>query len=141
MRSTKGDMMSTVTLRKVLRLDALASATSVVFTILGAGLLGEWLGVDTWVPLAVGFVLVPWVALLVHAGRQSPLRAGQVAVIAAGNLGWAAAAIVIIVGYPESLTTAGKWIVAVFSLGVLDLGLAQTLGWRTLAMGAKALED
>ena len=130
---TKGDIMSRLTLRKVLRWDAVASGASVVLTVAGAGWLGDRLGVATWVPLAVGVGLVPWVAFLVHVGRQAQLHRGSVAVIAAGNLIWVVAAAVLIFGYPESLTITGKWIVGLFSLVVLDFGLAQLAGVRNLA--------
>lgn len=120
-------------LRKVLQVDAWGSAASVVFTIAGAGLLGGWLGVSPRLPIGVGLALVPWAALLIHTTRQRPLPRRWVGFIAGGNLAWAVAAGVIIFGYPEALTVAGRWIVGVFSLLVAALGLAQARGLTQLS--------
>ena len=125
--------MGEQTLRKILWADAYASGASVLFTIAGAALLGDWLDISAWIPGAVCLVLIPWVGFLVMTVRRPELRPAEVATVVAGNIGWAAAAAVIIVGFPDSLSTGGKWIVGIFSLGVLDFGVAQWLGLRRLA--------
>lgn len=119
-------------LRRVLWADTVGSAASVVLTIAGAALIGRWLDVPTWVPLIVGLVLVPWVALLYMTVGQHPIRRAQVTVIVVGNLGWVLAAAVVIWGFPSALSAAGKWILGVFSLGVLALGVAELVGLRNL---------
>ena len=124
--------MNEQNLRRVLWTDAIGSATSVVFTITGAGLIGRWLDVSPWIPVTVGVVLIPWVVLLVRIVKHAPLRPAEVGVIAAGNLAWAVGAAVLIFGYPDALSTGGKWIVGLFSLAVLDLGLLQLIGFKTL---------
>ncbi len=118
------------TLRNVLRIDLIGSAVSVVVVFAGAGLLADWLDVSPWVLVILGLVLVPWVYHLYRTERRQQLRTGEVAVIVVGNIGWAVAAAVLIFGFPDALSTAGKWIVGVFSLAVLDLGVAQWLGLR-----------
>ena len=124
--------MSEKTLRKVLSADVVGSGVSVVFSIAAAGLIADWLGVSVWIPLAVGIALIPWVWFLYTTARHDPLRPAEVAVIVAGNVGWAVAAAILIFGFPEALTTAGKWIVGIFSLAVLDFGITQWIGLRSL---------
>lgn len=119
-------------LRKVLWVDVFGSGVSVVLALIGPGLIAEWLDVSGWIPFAVGVVLIPWVALLARAVRRERLRAGEVAYIVAGNIGWAIAAAILVFGFPDALSTTGKWIVGLFSLGVLDLGVAEWLGLRAL---------
>ena len=129
--------MNEKTLRSVLRIDLIGSALSALVAIAGARLLGGWLGVSPWVLVTLGIVLIPWVYLLYRTERRSRLRTGELAVIVVGNVGWAVAAAILIFGYPDALTTAGKWLVGVFSLAVLDLGVAEWLGIRRLAPEGK----
>lgn len=120
-------------LRKVLWADVLGSGASVIFTIVGASLIAGWLDVSAWIPLAVGLVLIPWVWFLVRTVRRDRLRAGEVAVIVAGNIGWAVLAAMLIFGFPNALSPAGRWIVGLFSLAVLDYGVLQLVGLRRIA--------
>lgn len=130
--------MNNETLRKVLWFDAYASAASVAVTIAGASLLAGWLEVSVWAPLTVGVVLIPWVYLLAQTARRDPLRRAEVWTIVAGNVSWAVGAVVLIAGFPDALSTSGKWIVGIFSLAVLDLGIAEWLGLRS---GREAVSD
>lgn len=125
--------MNEQTLRKVLWADTIGSGVSVIFTIVGAALLADWLGISVWIPVVFGAVLIPWVLFLLRTVRREEMRPAEVAVIVVGNIAWALAAAVLIWGFPSSLTTAGKWIVGLFSLAVLDLGIAEALGMRRLA--------
>ncbi|MEA2002160.1 MAG: hypothetical protein U9N84_09810 [Actinomycetota bacterium] len=124
--------MSEQTLRKVLWVDVIGSSATIAFTIFGAALLGGWLGVSAWAPLAVGLVLIPWVALLLRTVRRDQLRAVDVAAIVAGNLLWVGTTAVLLLGFPDALSTAGKWIVGIFAIAVLDLSLAEWMGLRGL---------
>ena len=104
-------------------------------TFLQAGLIGliaHWLDVPTWIPLAVGIALIPWVWFLLQTVRREPLRRGDLVFIVAGNVGWAVAAAIVILGFPDALSTAGRWIVGIFSLAVLDFGLTEWMGLRSL---------
>ena len=117
-------------LRKVMQWDAWATGVSTLLTIVAAPLLGSWLDVSMWIPLGVGVALVPWTAFLADTARRVPLVRWQVAAIATGNLAWVAAAVVLVFGFPDALSTTGRWMVGVFSLAVLDFGLAQMVGLR-----------
>ena len=120
-------------LRKVLWADVFGSGASTIFTIVGAGLIAGWLDVSAWIPLVVGLVLIPWVWFLVRTVRRDRLRKGEVAVIVAGNIGWAVLAAVLIFGFPDALSPGGRWIVGLFSLAVLDYGVLQLLGLRQIS--------
>ena len=120
------------TLRKVLWADVFGSGVSVLSSIAAAGLIADWLDVPTWIPLAVGIALIPWVWFLLQTVRREPLRRGDLVVIVAGNVGWAVAAAIVILGFPDALSTAGRWIVGIFSLAVLDFGLTEWMGLRSL---------
>jgi hypothetical protein len=104
----------------------------VVFTIVGAGLIAGWLEVSAWIPLIVGVVLIPWVWFLVHTVRRDQLRVGEIAVIVAGNLGWALIAAIMILGFPHLMSSDGRWIVGLFSLAVFGYGVVQWIGLRRL---------
>jgi hypothetical protein len=132
--------MDEATLRKVLWADVVGSGTSVVFSIAGAGLIADWIGAAAWIPLAVGVLLIPWVWFLYRTVRRNPLRPTEVAIIVAGNVGWAVVSAVLIFGFPAALSTAGKWIVGIFSLAVLALGVTQWFGLRTLLQERRRTE-
>ena len=119
-------------LRNVLQSDMVGSGISVVVAILGAFVLGDWLGVSPWIPFGVGVALIPWVAFLAFTTRQSPPRRWQVGIVAGGNLAWAVAAGVILIGFPDALSGSGRWIVGVFSAAVLAFGVAQAFGLKDL---------
>lgn len=133
--------MNSKKLRTVLRFDMWASATTVGFTIVGASLLAGWLGVSTWVPFAVGMVLIPWVYTLWLTVSRRPLRSAEVGMVVVGNIGWAVIAAIVLVGYPAALSTSGKWIFGLFSLAVLDLGIAEWFGWRNLRPSRRRVGD
>lgn len=129
--------MNNEVLRKVLWFDAWASAATLAVAIAGASLLGGWLDVSVGAPVAVGVVLIPWAYFLAHVARRNPLRRAEVGAVVIGNLGWAVAAAVLIVGFPDVLSTSGKWIVGVFSLAVLDLGVVEWIGLRGRRPGTR----
>ena len=131
--------MSEQNLRRVLQVDAAGSGVSTVVTIVGAGVLGEWLGISAWIPFVVGLALVPWVLHLMHTVRRDPLRPPDVTVIVAGNIGWAVAAAALILGFPTAMTTTGNWLVGGFSLAVLGLGVLQWIGLRGLLSAAEPM--
>lgn len=117
-------------LRKALWTDMWGSVAAMAITIFGAGLVGGWLGVPTGVVLAVGITLIPWVVFLAVTSRRTPLSRPSVGVVIAGNLAWGIAAAIVLIGFPDALSIAGKWIVAIFSLAVVDIGVAEWVGLR-----------
>ena len=125
-------------LRKTLWADLWGSAVSVVVTVAGAGVIARWLDVSVWAPVTVGVVLIPWVIFLAHTVRQTPLQNGKVLFIVGGNLAWVVVAAVLIIGFPDALSTSGKWIVGVFSAAVLDLAVLEWFGLRAQTSPAPA---
>ncbi len=123
-------------LDSILVWDAWATGTSTVLTIVAAPLLAGWLDISGWIVLGVGLALVPWTGFLAFTARQDPLVKWQTAVITVGNLAWVFIAAIIIFGYPEAVSMAGRWLLGLFSLVVLGFGAVQAIGlsrWRAPA--------
>lgn len=127
-------------LRKVLRTDMWGSAAAVGVTIVGAGWLGGWLGVRSGVVLAVGIVLIPWVLFLAMTSRRTLLSRSAVGVIIAGNLAWGVGAAIVLIGFPDALSPAGKWIFVIFSLAVADIGVVEWVGLRRGVVPVRATQ-
>ncbi len=125
-------------LRKIMQWDMWASGVSTMLTVVTAPLLGELLEVSAWIPFGVGLALIPWVAFLTYTVKTTPLRRSRVTTVAVGNLAWVLVAAIIVFGFPTALSTVGRWILGVFSLAVLDFGIAQVIGLR---QGAAAVSS
>ena len=111
----------------VLRANYLFSTVTGLGLIIGSDPLAEWSGVLRWVLVVVGAGLLPFAAF-VRSVSQS-LDEALVKIVIAGDVMWVLAAAVILVGFPDSMTTSGKWALGVVSLVVADLAFFQ---WRAL---------
>lgn len=49
------------------------------------------------------------------------------------DIGWVLAAILVLIGFPGAMTTTGLWALAIVTLVVADLALAQAFGLRQLS--------
>ncbi len=117
-------------LNRIMVWDVWATGVSTLLTIIGAPVIGDWLGISAWIPFGIGLALVPWTGFLAYTARQRPLVKWQTLVIAVGNLSWAVVAGIIVFGYPDALTPTGRWLLGLFSLVVLDFGVLQAIGLR-----------
>jgi len=131
--------MNKETLRPALRTDLVGSAISALVVIAAAGPLSDGIGVPTSILIALGIVLIPWVGFLYLTTRRATLRAAEVTVVVVGNLAWAVAAPVIILGFPTALSTGGKWVVGLFSLAVLAIGFVELRGLIDLRTTAEEI--
>lgn len=115
--------------------NAVFSAASGVVLAAGAAALDTWFGVPAWLLVLVGLGLVGYAADLVWFTR-SPHRlalGGRVAV--AADAAWVFGAAVLLLGFPETLTTQGNVALAVVTVVVAAFAVAQWRGLR-IARGA-----
>ena len=98
-------------------------------------ILNPWVGELTGVPSAwlatVGAGLLVFALVVRRIAHDPPNRNDVIAVIAADLL-WVVGAVILIVGFPDALTTPGKWVLGVASVIVLDFTALQLIGLARL---------
>lgn len=109
-----------------LRANALFSAASGITLVGASERLADVFGVPGWSVLAVGAALIPF-AGVVWWVSTSP-RPRYVQLIIAADTAWVLAAIVLIAGFPQTMTTIGLWALALATLIVADLAIVQGIG-------------
>lgn len=111
-----------------LRANAVFSLLCATVLVVGAVPLASWMGVGTWVAVAVGLGLLPF-GLIVFRVARDPAAAGVRQIIAA-DVGWVAAAVVILVAFPDAMSTVGRWLLALVSLVVAEFAAGQYVGLK-----------
>jgi len=114
-----------IRLHTALRINSIFSLLSGVGLALGATLLDEALGVGAiWlVAVGVGVVLFGVVVGRVASQHPVPRRAARGVIVA--DLAWVIGAAALIFGFPDLLSTAGKWTLGIISSFVLDFAILQ----------------
>lgn len=125
--------MSGATLRKVLWTDLIGSAAVCVALFLAAGPITRSMGIDTWVAVAGGIVLIPWLVLVGTTVRSRPANRRLLGAMVFGNLASAVAGAVLAVRFPFALSTNGRWELGVFALALAAMGGLELAGLRSLA--------
>lgn len=111
-------IITSLSLRQVLLLDAVATGITAVLLIAGAGLLSGPLGLPEILLREAGLMLVPFVALVGWtASRQFPVI-GAVRAIIAGNVLWVVASLFLLVSGYVAPTLAGYVLVAAQAVAV-----------------------
>jgi hypothetical protein len=87
---------SATLLRRVLLLDAIASAATAALVIAGADLLREPLGLPVPLLRGAGLVLVPFVAFVVLAAVREAIPVGAVRAVIVCNALWALASLAVL---------------------------------------------
>jgi hypothetical protein len=118
-------------LSSVLKANYLFSTITGLGLVAASGPLEEWSGVARWILVAVGVGLVPF-ALFVKAVSRS-LDSRLVRLVIAGDVGWVVGAAIVLVGYPDTMTSAGKWTLGLVSVVVADFALFQWFGLKKAA--------
>ena len=86
--------------------------------------IGDSFDLPVWVIAVVGFALVPY-GLILRVAAASPAFDRRVALFATvGDLAWVLVALVLLV-VPNTMSTGGKWALAIVSLAVLDFAILQ----------------
>lgn len=115
--SAASPLRSLLTLRNVLRFDALTCAALGVALVAGRETLSAWLGLSPGLLLAAGVILFPSaLAMVIAAATGSRALAW---IVVAGNLAWIVASFVVVALAP--LTTLGSVVVIAQAMAVAVL--------------------
>jgi hypothetical protein len=115
-------------LSSVLRANYLFSTVTGLGLVAASDPLESWSGVARWILVAVGIGLIPF-AMFVKAVSRS-LDPRFVRVVIAGDVGWVVGAAIVLVGFPDTMTSAGKWTLGLVSVVVADFALLQWFGLK-----------
>jgi hypothetical protein len=127
MTDTPSTTTSVLTLRNVLLVDAVPTAVNGLAYLAGFAVLDSLLGPTPAVLVGLGLFMLAYAATLTWLGTRRPVSRRAVAVIADGNLLWAAASVAVVAFGWVGLTTAGTvWTLmqAVLVAGFAALQLA-----------------
>lgn len=119
-------------LRGAFKVDAVASVGSGLAYLLASGPVGDLLGLPQALLIAVGAFSVVYGSYAWYLGSRPRVSAVAGRRIAVGNLGWAAASVVLVViGWHDPTTTGTVWILMQATL-VAGFADAQLLGARRI---------
>jgi hypothetical protein len=134
---TKGNVMSNATLlTRTLTANAVFSALSGVVLAVFSVPLADWLGIPTWIAIAVGVGLVGFAASVYSIARNP--KPALVKQVIASDIGWVVGAAVLIIGFPDAMSTEGLWTLGLVSLVVADFAVLQWLGLRRVTESASS---
>lgn len=109
---------------------ALCNIAGLVFTLTGA-FMADWLGVAGWIATLFGVVILFWSFVVTLFANRRVSRAHEVGFVMKVNIAFVIAAIVIIV-IPDTMSGAGKTLMAVAAAVVAAFALAQYLARKRL---------
>lgn len=115
-----------------LGLDAtFCSIVGLIFTLTGA-FMADWLGVAGWLATVFGLVVMAWSLVVTLYANRRVTRRPELDRVIGGNLIWIIVAAIILV-IPGTMTSDGKWLLAIGTAIVVLFVIAQTLARRSLA--------
>jgi hypothetical protein len=117
-------------LRRVLIVDAAASAVTGLQMLLGAGLLEGLLGIPAALLREAGLILIPYVAFVGYVATRESVQTPAVWTIIACNALWTAASLLLLVSGWVAPTALGYAFVIAQALAVGILGELQYVGLR-----------
>lgn len=126
-------------LRLALKLDAAASATIGVGSLLLYRTFDEWFGTPAALSLPIGIFLVGYATGLVVLATRRQLNPLAVWVVVGGNLAWVLASVVLVLADPVELTGLGVAFVLAQAAAVALFADLQFIGLRR-ATAAAALQ-
>lgn len=103
----------------------MSGATGIALTA-GFSPLSGWLGIPAWVSLVVGVGLLGF-AFQVGRVARKPRRSDVLQVVVA-DLAWVVGAAVVILVFPDSMSTEGLWALGVVTAAVALFAVLQTVG-------------
>lgn len=126
--------MSSKTLTRTLVANAGFSGATGLAMLVAAGPLSRWLGIPFWLAVVVGAGLIPFAIVVAGVARNPRARAVQFVIVA--DAAWVAGAAAVIIGFPQSMSSAGLWALGLVTVAVADFALFQLIGLRRSQMMA-----
>jgi len=126
--------MSSKTLTRTLVANAGFSGATGLAMVVAADPLSRWLGIPTWLTVAVGAALMPFAVVVAGVARNP--RAGAVKSVIFADAAWVVGAAAVIIGFPQSMSSAGLWALGLVTVAVADFALFQLIGLRRSQMTA-----
>lgn len=126
--------MNSKPLTRVLVANAGFSAVTGASLAVGAIPVSRWLEIPTWLTVAVGVGLLPF-SLAVSVVARRPSRR-TVRLVIAADLVWVAGAAIVIVGFPQSMSTSGLWVLGLVTVAVAGFAVLQEVGLRRMETAA-----
>jgi hypothetical protein len=121
---------STAFLRRALVVDGTVSGATGLLMILGAGFLGDRLGLPATLLRSAGLSLIPFVALLFYLSTRDQLSRGIVWAVIAANAAWVAASVLLLLSGRIEPTLLGYVFVLGQAIAVAGFAEAQYVGLR-----------
>lgn len=109
---------------------ALCNVAGLVFTLTGA-FMSDWLGVAGWIATLFGVVIMFWSFVVTLFANRKVARRSELEFVAKANIAFVVAAIVVI-AIPDTMTTAGKTLLAAGAALVAAFAAAQLYARKTL---------
>lgn len=130
-------MSNTSLLTRTLKANAVFSAGSGLALAVFSVPLSDWLGIPAWIAVAVGVGLVGF-SVIVYSIARNP-KATVVKQVIASDVAWVVGAVVLLVAFPDAMTTEGRWALGIVSLVVADFAVMQWLGLRRAADSVRSV--
>lgn len=106
------------------------SLTSGLVALVGAAVLDETLGIPSWLLAVIGVNLVGYgIMLVAWSRRPERVRPGTLTATI-GDISWVIGAAVVLLGFPDVMTTTGRIVLLSASLVVLEFAVLQALALR-----------
>lgn len=118
-------------LRRTLAVNATFSGLTGVAMIVLSGPIDSFIGLGLpWLLIAAGVGLLGFAVLIGLNLRRSQLNRAEAWLTVASDVAWVAGSAIIVLGFPDLLSTGGKWLVGLIAVAVGDFALFQYLGLR-----------
>ncbi len=118
-------------LRRTLAVNATFSGVSGVALIVFSGPLDRFMDIGLpWLMIVIGVGLLGFAALIGLNLRRPQLSRAEAWLTSASDLAWVAGSAIIVFGFPDLLSTGGRWLVGLVALAVADFAFFQVLGLR-----------
>lgn len=109
---------------------AFCNVVGLVFVLTGA-FMSEWLGIPGWLGTVAGIVILAWALVVTLYANRRYAKRSEVRRVLKGNLVWIALAIIVLV-IPGTMSSDGKWLVAIGTSIVAAFAIAQFIAQRSL---------
>lgn len=130
--------MSIFTLKNTLIIDAITCTALFVLCVFATATVAALLGLPSDVVTVAGWIGLPSALLMLFVANQEAPSKGLANLIAAGNLGWVAASLAVLMIFAGQMTWLGIAVVAIQAIVVLDLAIFEAKGAAALPRLATA---